>query len=163
MMTSEIRLSNYQLKQLFEEFNKKLYEPGETPRFSWVIYKNCEILAPAYAKLMDSLFDERRDPDFPEFYKKQQELVQRYADRDEQNNIIRDENGSPQIDEYIVEFNQENEKLLQSYSTLYSKIKEKNKINTEIYNKVNTYTLYALELSEFPTRTAPYIVGILGY
>lgn len=163
MMVNDIKLSNFQLKQLFEEFNSKLNEPGETAKFSWVVYKNCEILAPAYAQLMQELYDERREPEFPEFYKKQQDLIQKYADRDEQNAIIYNQNGAPQIIENIVEFNQENEKLLETYSELYDKIKNKDKVNFEIYNKFNTYQLHMLELNEFPPRTPPFIVGILGY
>ena len=163
MMINNVVLNNYQLKQLFEEFSHKINEAGENPQFSWFIYKNCEILSDPYAKLVQDLYDERREPQFAEFYNKQQALIQKYADRDEQNAIIHDQNGAPQILENIVEFKQENAKLLEEYSELYEKIKNKDKVNLEIFNKTNTYQLYTLELSEFPQRTPPYIVGTLGY
>lgn len=163
MELKNVTLSNYQLKQLFEEFNRRLNEPGENAKFSWVMYKNCETLVKPYTELMTSLYDERKEPDFPAFYQEQQKLVQEYADRDEQNNIIRDQNGAPQINENIVEFNEANEKLLEKYSTLCEKIKNKDKVNSELYVKQQTFSLYCLELTEFPSRTIPFIVGILGY
>lgn len=163
MTVNEVTISNFQLKQLFEEFNKKITEPGESAKYSWFMYKNCEILAKPYSELMQALFDERREPDFPAFYQEQQDLIQKYADRDEQSNILRDSNNAPIIKENIVEFNQENEKLLTKYSALYEKIKNKDKVNFEILNKPVTVSLNCLELSEFPARTQPFIVGILGY
>lgn len=163
MTTRDVTLSNFQLKQLFEEFNKKLGEPGENAKYSWFIFKNVELMAKAYAELMQSLYDERKEPEFPEFYQEQQKLVQKYADRDEQNNIVRDNNNAPVIIENIVEFNQENAKLLEKYSSLYEKIKNKDAVNYEIFNKTQTLTLHCLELSEFPARTVPFVVGLLGY
>lgn len=163
MTLNDVVLNNFQVKQLFEEFNKKLNEPGENPQYSWVIYKNCEILAGAYTQIMQELYDERREPEFPEFYNKQQALIQKYADRNEQNEIIFDRSGNPQIIENIVEFNQENAKLLEEYSELCEKVKNKDKVNLEVYNKTNSYKLYTMELSEFPLRTPPYIVGMIGY
>lgn len=163
MTLKEITLSNFQLKQLFEEFNRKLTEPGETAKYSWFMYQNCELLAKPYNEVLGKLFDERREPEFPEFYQKQQQLVMKYADRDEQNNIVHDQNGAPVINENIVEFNEANATLLKEYSTLYEKIQNKDKVNYEVYKETNVYKLYCLELSEFPPRTTPFIVGILGY
>jgi len=163
MTVREVTLSNFQLKQLFETLNRKLNDDGENAKFSWLVFKNCEILAKPYSDLMNELYDERREPEFPAFYQAQQALVQKYADRDEQNNIVVDGNNAPVINENIVEFNQANAALLEQYSDLYEKIKKKDEINFEIYNRQCTFTLHCMELSEFPARTIPFIVGLLGY
>ena len=163
MTTREVTLSNFQLKQLFEEFNKRLNVPGDSAKYSWLIYKNCELMAKPYSDLINALYDERREPDFPAFYQAQQELVQKYADRDEQNNIIKNqETNQPVINENIVEFNQANNELCEKYSELCEKIKNKDQVNFEIFNKQNAFTLHCMELSEFPPQTPPFVVGILG-
>ena len=67
------------------------------------------------------------------------------------------------IRENIVEFTEENAKLLEKYPTLNEHWKNKEKVNFEIYQKSQSYNLTCLELSEFPSKTPPFIVGIFGY
>lgn len=163
MMERDVTLSNFQLKQVFESLSKKMNEPGETPKYSWFIFKTCEFLAKPYAEMMNELYDERREPDYPAFDKEQKALVQKYADRDEQNTIITDEQGRPLIKENIVEFSEENAKLLEKYPTLNENWKNKEKHNIEVFQKTQSYKLNCLEINEFPPRTPPFIVGIFGY
>ena len=163
MTAREVKLTNFQLKQIFENLSKKINEPGESPKYSWFIYKTCEALAEPYARLINELYDEHREPEYPEFDKEQKALVQKYADRDEQNTVITDKHGRPVIRENIVEFGEENAKLLAKYPTLNENWKNKEKTNYEIYQKTQVYTLTCLELSEFPTKTPPFIVGVFGY
>lgn len=163
MTAREVKLNNIQLKQIFEYLSKKVNEPGEAAKYSWFIYRTCESLAEPYARLMNELYDERREPDYPEFDKEQKALVQKYADRDEQNTVITDERGRPLIRENIVEFTEENNKLLEKYPTLNENWKNKEKVNFEIFQKSQSYNLTCLELSEFPPKTPPFIVGIFGY
>ena len=163
MTAREVKLTNFQLKQIFEYLSQKVNEPGETPKYSWFIYKTCEALAEPYAKLMNELYDERREPEYPEFDKEQKALVQKYADRDEQNTIITDDKNRPLIRENSVEFTEENAKLLEKYPTLNENWKNKEKTNYAIFQQLQTYNLTCLELSEFPPKTPPSIVGVFGY
>lgn len=163
MTAREVTMSNFQLKQIFESLSKKINEPGETPKYSWFIFKTCEILAKPYADMMNELYDERREPDYPVFDEEQRKLVQKYADRDEQNTVIRDEQGRPLIKENIVEFSEENAKLLEKYPKLNENWKNKEKHNYEVFQKMQTFTLTCLEINEFPAHTPPFIVGIFGY
>jgi len=163
MTAREVTLSNFQLKQVFENLSKKINEPGEAPKYSWFIFKTCEVLAEPYAKMMNELYDERREPDYSAFDAEQKKLVQKYADRDEQNTIITDDTGRPVIRENIVEFSEENSKLLEKYPTLNENWKNKEKHNFEVLQKRQTYNLTCLELSEFPPKTPPFIVGVFGY
>lgn len=164
MKSEKRKLTNYQIKQLYEDFTKKIYEDGVTAKYSWFLYKNYQILGNAYGALANEIFDERRDPDFQNMVNDQNELVLKYADRDEQANIKRDEHGNPIINDNIVEFNKENDKLLTTkYAALYEKLQNKDKINNAILTKQVDIELLVLDISEFPATTPPFIVGLLGY
>ena len=88
MKVSEVQITNFQLQQLFEEFNPRLTADGINSKYSWFLYKNCEVMAPLYNKLMSELYDERREPDFPAMYNESQLLIEKYRDRDADGNPI---------------------------------------------------------------------------
>lgn len=162
MKVSKLRLTNYQIERILNEFNTKIFVPGISAKYSYFIYKNTEFLAEPYNKLMNELYDERKEPNFQEMVDAQNKLIMKYADRDEQGNIIKDENNVPVINENIVEFNNENDKLIEKYKELFDKIKKKDEYNHEIRSKEDEYDLVTLDLSEFPDVTPPFIVGLLN-
>ena len=80
MRVSEVQLTNFQLQQLFEEFNPRLMTDGINVKYSWFMYKNCEVMAPLYNQLMNELYDERREPDFPAMFAEGQALIEKYRE-----------------------------------------------------------------------------------
>jgi len=163
MKVSEVQITNFQLQQLFEEFNPRLTADGINSKYSWFLYKNCEVMAPLYNKLVSELYDERREPDFPAMYNESQLLIEKYRDRDADGNPINDKNGNPQFTEHQEEYVKESEEIRKKYPTLFENIAKKQQVNREIYLKTVSFMATQLELSEFPNNTKPYIVGILGY
>lgn len=163
MKVSEVQITNFQLQQLFEEFNPRLTADGINSKYSWFLYKNCEAMAPLYNKLVSELYDERREPDFPAMYNESQLLIEKYRDRDADGNPINDKNGNPQFTEHQEEYVKESEEIRKKYPTLFENIAKKQQVNREIYLKTVSFMATQLELSEFPNNTKPYIIGILGY
>lgn len=163
MTVKDVNISNFQIKQLFELFNNMILEPGENAKFSWMVYQNTAILAPLYADILQNIYDENRDPEFSAFYSEQDVLIQKYADRDNNNIIKVDTNNKPIIKENIIEFSEENKKLIEKYPELYKRLQSKNENNANVYKQTKTIPLHCLELSEFPPKTIPFIVGLLGY
>lgn len=163
MKVSEITISKIQLKQLFEEFKSKLLTDGINAKYSWFIYKNCETMAEEYGKLMNALYDERREPDFPTVFKRQQEMQSAYADKDEKGNLVRGQNGLPVYTKCAKEYAEEFNKLREEYKDFFEKLDKKGEVNAAILSESVTITATQLELSEFPNNTKPYIIGILGY
>lgn len=163
MKVNKVKLSYYQVERLFEEFNKKLFIDGINPTYSYFLFKNSEYLSIGYNKLRSEMYDERTEPDYPAMMAEQQQLIAKYADRNEQGNIIKDQYGNATINENIVEFNNENDKLMEKYKDLFEKIKNKPRINHELLSQEAEYDLITLELSEFPNSTPPFIVGLLSY
>lgn len=163
MKVSEVQITNFQLQQLFEEFNPRLIADGINSKYSWFLYKNCEVMAPLYNKLVSELYDERKEPDFPAMYNETQLLIEKYRDRDADGNPINDKNGNPQFTEHKEEYVKESEEIRKKYPTLFENIAKKQQVNRKIYLKTVSFMATQLELSEFPNNTKPYIVGILGY
>lgn len=163
MKVSEITITKLQLKQLFEEFNSKLRTDGINAKYSWFMYKNCEAMAEEYGKLAASLYDERREPDFQEIFKRQQELQATYADKDENGNLVTGQNGLPVYTKCAKEYAEEFAKLREEHKEFFEKLDKKNEVNMAVFNENVTVMATLLELSEFPNNTKPYIIGILGY
>lgn len=160
MRVTELTLTNYQIKQIFEEFNSKLGVEGESAKYSWFLFKNCESLAGPYTQLMSELYDERKEPDFPAMYKEQQDLLAKYMAEPE--NIIEQNGNKTLTNEAMAKYEEEFKPIREKYKELFDKIESKPVTNQAIYNKQVNVTVTVLDLSEFPPTTKPYIVGILG-
>lgn len=163
MKVSEVQITNYQLQQLFEEFNSKLTTDGINAKYSWFMYKNSEAMAPLYNQLSQELFDERKEPDFPAMFTESQALIEKYRDRDAEGNAANDKAGNPQFTQHGQEYFEETKKLREKYKDLFEKIDKKQEVNRGIYMKNVSFMATQLELSEFPNNTKPYIIGLLGY
>ena len=109
MKVSEVQITNFQLQQLFEEFNSRLTTDGINAKYSWFMYKNSEAMAPLYNKLSQELYDERKEPDFPNMFNEAQLLIEKYRDRDAEGKEINDKAGNPLFtqhgEEYSAEYN----------------------------------------------------------
>lgn len=160
MRVAEVTLSNYQIKQLFEEFNSKLSTDGESAKYSWFLFKNSEAMAGAYAQLMNELFDERREPDFPAMYQEQQALLAQFMAIPE--NVVERDGNKTLTPAAAAKFDEEFKPIREKYSELFDKIEHKAATNQEIFNKQIRIQATILDLSEFPANTKPFIVGLLG-
>lgn len=163
MKVTEIQLTNFQLQQLMEEFNPKLTADGINSKYSWFLYKNCEQMMPLYNELINKLYDERREPEFPAWFKENQEIITTYADKDENGKIKENPQGFPIITEHAEEYQMSMVEFKEKYKDFYAKLEKKPSINREIYMQKVSFMATMLELSEFPPTTKPFIIGLLGY
>jgi hypothetical protein len=127
-----------------------------------MVYKNAEKLAEAYGKIVSKIYNENTDVAFQEFKKKASELVIAYADRDEQGNIKRDDNGQIVITEQIAEFKEADEKLVAENKEMLDARQARINESMKYLDLNNEYTLLTIKLSDFPNDTAPGIVGIFA-
>lgn len=162
MKVEEVKITNFQLQQLFEEFNSRLTTEGISAKYSWFIFKNSEAMAPLYTQLMGELYNERTEPEYPAMAAEASQLITKYRDRDDSGKEINDPNGNPRFTQHAEEYTKEYEALREKYKTLFEKIDKKPATNHEIYMKTVSFMATKLELSEFPNNTKPYIVGLLG-
>ena len=158
-------ITKFQLKQLFEEFNSKIHEEGITAKYSWFIYKNAEMMAEEYGKLLNSLYDERKEKDYMDVLAAQQELNLKYGEKNEDGSLITNpETGRPIfVGENAKKYEEEFMQIREKYKDFFSRFDNKNATNQAILSEDVTFTATQLELSEFPNNTKPFIIGILGY
>ena len=163
MKVEQTNLTNMQVKQLFEEFNAHINEPGITAKYSWCMFKNCEVLAAPYNALMAQLYDQRREPEFQSFVMENDQLIKEYAKKNG-DQIVYDAKNQPVLDEArIPEYTTKAQELREKYKDFFAKSEEKLRGNAEIFNTPVPVMLTKLEVSEMPNVVKPWIVGLLGY
>lgn len=83
-----LTLKNGQVKAFYEYFANLLNQDGKNAAFSYMIYQNVMILSAKYNEIMSTIYDERKDAAFMEFVSKANDLLTKYADRNEQGDVI---------------------------------------------------------------------------
>lgn len=93
--------------------------------------------------------------------KKRSELITKYADRDEQGNLIT-ENNNVKITEQVAEFKQETEELEKEYKEVLDTRDQRIKESVQFLDMTSEYNLIVMSVTKFPDKTMPAIVGIFG-
>lgn len=161
MEQRNIALKRGQVKSIYEYFVQLLQQEGKNAEFSYFVYKNAELLSADYKNIANTVYNEAADSQYHEFMTKNNELVAKYADRDEQGNLIV-ENNNYKITEQIVEFKEESNKLQEEYAEMLTARRQKIDESMQFLNITNEYNLYVLPINKFPDNTIPAIVGIFG-
>lgn len=162
MIKKTLKLKKIEVTQLFEEFNTLILKEGVSAKYSLFVYNNAQVLMPIWEQIAAEIYDERREPEFPKFIQQNNDIITKYADRDEQGNIVKDQNGQPMITEQIVEFNTAVETLNSTYKEMLERIAQKDEINKQVYLQEIEVELTCLDIDEFPANTKPFVVGILN-
>lgn len=127
-----------------------------------MVYKNAEKLATKYGEIISKIYNEATDADFAKFKKTASDLIVKFADRDEQGNIKRDENGQIVITEQIAEFKEADEKHIAENKKMLDARQAKINESMKYLEMTNEYSLLTIKLSDFPNDAAPGIVGIFA-
>lgn len=154
------KLKNVEIRQLFEEFNRLAFQDGLNAKYSYMVFKNSEILLPKFQEIMNRLYDEQKDPEFHQWLDKQNEIRTRFADRDEQGNVKTDPNGNLIIIDQIVECDKELEKLNIDFKELNERLKAKDGYNRQIYMEEIDIDIVTLDIDEFPNTAKPFVVAL---
>lgn len=162
MKEKNMMLSNSQVKGAFEYFTNQLRLDGKNATYSYMIYKNAERLTDTYKNIVRKLYNENTDEKFQKFRTDINELIRKYADRDDQGNIVFDNKGQPVITEQINEFKEENSKLMEKNNSILDERKKKIDESMQLLNQTSEYYLFTIELKDFPNDTLPGIVGLFA-
>lgn len=157
-----ITLKNGQIKAIYEYFAKLLNEDGKNAAFSYMLYKNVEILNERYTDIIAKMYDEKTDAEFQNFRNKGSELVAKYADRNEQGEILLDTQGQPIINEMLAEFNTDREKLTEEFKPVLANREQRISETISMLETTYELNLYVTKIENMPNDTMPAIVGIFG-
>lgn len=159
----EVTLKLIDIKNLYEFCMLCMGKEGLNAKLSYTIYKNQEILESVYAELSQGIYNPENDPEMRKYYEKNNRLVMKYIDRNEQGEMIFDDDGkTPRITEMIVEYQKEKTKLDTENENVLKESAKKMKMNGEFLNTFKTIRIFKLSLSDIPDKTPPAIVGLLA-
>lgn len=161
MKEIEVEVTLLEIKNLYEYFFAAYRQPGLSLEWSKVTVKNVKYLETPYKQISQGVYNEENDAKFFEFSEKYQKLIKKYADRDDQGNIVC-ENDDPVITEMIVEFDKAKTELETEYKDLLDKLKNKNEINNKFLNqKVKIKIMVPNLESDIPVAVPPFVVDVV--
>lgn len=161
MKEIEVEVTLLEIKNLYEYFFAAYRQPGLSLEWSKVTVKNVKYLETPYNQISQGVYNEEKDPKFFEFSEKYQKLIKKYADRDDQGNIVY-ENDDPVITEMIVEFEKGKNELEGEYKDLLDKLHNKNDINNKFLNqKVKIKIMVPNLESDIPGAVPPFVVDVV--
>lgn len=161
MKEIEVEVTLLEIKNLYEYFFAAYRQPGLSLEWSKVTVKNVKYLETPYKQISQGVYNEENDAKFYEFSEKYQKLIKKYADRDDQGNIVY-ENDEPIITEMIVEFDKAKTELETEYKDLLEKLKNKNDINNKFLNqKVKIKIMVPNIDSDIPGAVPPFVVDVV--
>lgn len=161
MKEIEVEVTLLEIKNLYEYFFAAYRQPGLSIEWSKVTVKNVKYLETPYKQISQGVYNEENDTKFYEFSEKYQKLIKKYADRDDQGNIVY-ENDEPIITEMIVEFDKAKTELETEYKDLLDKLHNKNEINNKFLNqKVKIKIMVPNIDSDIPGAVPPFVVDVV--
>lgn len=161
MKEIEVEVTLLEIKNLYEYFFAAYRQPGLNLEWSKVTIKNLKYLETPYKQISQGVYNEENDPKFYEFSEKYQKLIKKYADRDDQGNIIY-ENKDPVITEMIVEFEKAKNELETEYKDLLDKLHNKNEINNKFLNQKVKIKIIVPDLEwDIPGAIPPFVVDVI--
>lgn len=110
---------------------------------------------------MNTIYVEQTDTEFQKFTKENNELALKYADKDEQGNVIV-ENNNYKITKQETEFKRESEALQKKYEEVLKSRQQKIQESMQFLEQTAEYSMIVMPITKFPDKTAPAIVGIFG-
>ena len=161
MKEQEIEIRLLDIKKIYEYFFTTYLQPGLTFEWSKITIKNLKYLETPYNQISQGVYNEEKDPKFFEFKDKYEKLVRKFADRDDQGNIVM-ENNEPRITEMIIEYDKEKDVLEKEYKDMLDKLENKDSINKKFLDqKVKIKINVPDNETDYPPQVPPYVLEIL--
>lgn len=166
MKTVNLAMSLADYKTLYDYFLNSVNQPGKTIPFSLMCAENARLLAKYesdVAKLLNENIEKPEDVE-QKYNLEMNNLVLKYADRDEQGTPLKDSNGQFIIIDQLAEFNKEAETVQKKFEDIYKKELDKKKSAIQYMNNtiLNVDMLVFYKLDEYPSNLEPVIIDILA-
>ena len=138
----KVQMSQLEIKQYFEMLNKYISGNGINADLTYAAIKTIKSLEPVYNEIANGMYNPDTDPKFAEYKQKVNELVVKYADRNEQGEIKLDANKQPTITEQIVEYQNDVKKLQEQFVDTLKLVNGANDFNRNYLNQAREATIY---------------------
>jgi hypothetical protein len=142
IVEKKVQLTQLEIKQYFEILNKYISGNGLNAELTYAALKTIKSLEKDYQAIAAGMYNPDADPKFAEYKQKANELVVKYADRDEQGELKLDANKNPTITEQIVEYQNEMKKLQEQFAETLKLVSGANEFNRNYLNQAREVTIY---------------------
>lgn len=164
---TKLNLTKRAVVDLYEYCAKNMNEKGYNSFFSMAIVLNEMTLGGIYNEIVSKLYLEQNDPEYMEYAQKHNELLLKYADRDTNGQIIYEQvpqgmPQQPQIKEMIVEFNEEEGKLQETYKDAIARSLSKPEVNGKVLAEPIECQVICVDLDKLPQSLEPRMVGLFA-
>ena len=158
IIEKSVTLSRYEIKQYFEILNNYINGEGIDAELSYIAIKTVKLLDPIYKKIAEGIYNPDKDIKFQEYKQKLERLSIKYADRDEQGEVLLDNNKRPVITEQIVEFQNELNSLSNENKELIDLVNGSNQNNFNFLNRTETVKIYSWKSIDFVPDKIPAVI-----
>jgi hypothetical protein len=138
----KVQLSQMEIKNYFEMLNKYIGANGIDATLTYAALKTLKSLEKDYNEILQGIYNPDNDPKFAEYKQKVNENVVKFADRDEQGELILDKNKNPVITEQIVEYQNEIKKLQEEYAETLKLVNGANDFNRNYLSQAREVTIW---------------------
>ena len=146
IVEKKVQLTQLEIKQYFEILNKYISGNGLNAELTYAALKTIKSLEKDYQAIAAGMYNPDADPKFAEYKQKANELVVKYADRDEQGELKLDANKNPTITEQIVAYQNEMNKLQERFAETLKLVSGANEFNRNYLNQAREVTIYTWRL-----------------
>lgn len=157
-MIQDKTIKGFQVRSLFEYFNGLIGKPGERPVFSNFVWNNYNLLQGPYYDLINKI--NQRDPEVVKYEQRLNETYLKYADHNENGEVVYNEQKQPVITEKKKEFMTALEKLTKEFPNINEKVQLDQQREANAMNGDYTIKLDCITFSEFIDTCPPFVVGL---
>ena len=160
MKITKRELKNGDIAALYNYCARNIANEGLSAKFSLMMCKNIQALQQAFINYQSKVYIKELDPEWAKYTKAHNDITEKYGDRDENGNLIKD-NDVVRVTEQIVEFNTANETLDNTFKEVLQRVNLSSQYNNDLSQQTQEVEYVTLDLDEIPDKTPPYIVGIV--
>lgn len=143
IIEKEVTLTRLELKQYFEILNNYINGDGLDAALTYIALKTIKNLESAYKRINCGIYNPENDIRYKEYNQKFDQLSFKYADRDEQGEVLLNSNKQPIITEQIIEFQNELKKLNDDNKELLNLVDNSKENNFKFLNQQEIFKIYS--------------------
>lgn len=158
IIEKEVILTRLELKQYFEILNNYINGESIDAELTYIAIKTIKNLEPLYQKIVNGIYNPDNDLNYKKYKENFDKLMFKYADRDEQGEILLDNNKQPIITEQIIEFQNDLNQLDKENKELLDLVNNANENNFNFLNQTEQIKIYAWKTIDLVSNKIPGII-----
>ena len=161
---AELNVANKTIVELHDWCVQRNEKPYPDAVLAVAIAVNTWLLAEPAEQISKQLFKREDDPRWRDWLKAERGCVEKWADRDNKGEIVRDGEGKPVLGESVVEFNEELKSVAESepFKTMWADIEKREAESREVEKSASLVKVCCLDTFDHaPRDMVPRLLSVL--